>query len=114
MAHTGRCHCGSLAFELDGDIAEVYDCNCSMCRRRGGLLAFAPADALRETGSGTPGTYRFNTHRITHHFCTSCGIAPYSRGTGPDGVEMACINVRCVDGVDLSTLKVVQIDGARL
>lgn len=114
MAHTGRCHCGSLAFELDGDIAEVYDCNCSMCRRRGGLLAFAAADALRETGSGTPQTYRFNTHNIAHHFCRTCGIAPYSRGVGPDGVQMACVNVRCIDGIDLAALKIVQIDGASL
>ncbi|MDR6992002.1 hypothetical protein J2X52_002113 [Luteimonas sp. 3794] len=36
MAHTGRCHCGSLANELDGDIAKTCDCNCSQCPRRGG------------------------------------------------------------------------------
>jgi len=113
MTYRGRCHCGSLTFELDGEIAEVYDCNCSMCRRRGGLLAFAPAEALRETGTGTAGTYGFNTHRIDHHFCTVCGIAPYSRGTKPDGVPMACVNVRCIDGLDLASLKIVQIDGAR-
>jgi Uncharacterized conserved protein len=48
MKYDGSCHCGKIAFTVDaGDaLTEVYDCNCSMCRRRGGLLWFAPAAAL--------------------------------------------------------------------
>ena len=48
MRLAGSCHCGRIAYEVEvGDgITEVYDCNCSMCRRRGGLLWFAPRSAL--------------------------------------------------------------------
>lgn len=46
MKHAGGCHCGSIAFDLDADITEVMDCNCSLCRKRGGLLAFFPRAAL--------------------------------------------------------------------
>ncbi|WP_303827221.1 GFA family protein [Asticcacaulis taihuensis] len=47
MLHQGSCHCGQIAFEVEGDFNEGLDCNCSMCRRRGGLLAFVPADAFK-------------------------------------------------------------------
>jgi hypothetical protein len=39
-------------------------------------------------------------------------VAPYSEGENPDGSAMACINVRCLDDVDLSKLKIVPYDGA--
>ena len=44
--HEGSCHCGRIAFTLEGDVTEAMDCNCSLCRRRGGLLAFFPREAL--------------------------------------------------------------------
>jgi hypothetical protein len=113
MEYTGSCHCGRVAYRVEGEIGQVLDCNCSLCRKRGGLLWFVPRDALSLTGEVTASaTYTFNTHRIQHHFCTTCGIAPYSEGQNPDGSAMACINVRCLDGVDLAKLQIVQYDGA--
>ncbi len=114
MTHQGSCHCGRIAFELDADVTEAMDCNCSMCRRRGGLLAFFPREALRlTTPEGDYGTYRFNKEHIDHHFCTTCGISPFSEGVDPrTGAKTAAVNVRCLPDVDLSTLKVSQVDGA--
>lgn len=112
MSHTGSCHCGKVSYRVEGEIDQVLDCNCSMCRKRGGLLWFVPRDALHLTGeTEATGTYTFNTHKIQHHYCTTCGIAPYSEGQNPDGAAMACINVRCLDDVDLARLKVVAVDG---
>ena len=74
MKYEGSCHCGNVAFEVEGEFDSAMDCNCSMCRRRGGLLAFVPAENLRLT---TPkekvSTYTFNRHVIQHHFCANCG-----------------------------------------
>ncbi len=114
--YQGGCHCGAIAFELDGEISEAYDCNCSMCRRRGGLLGFFPREALvLKTPETAMGTYRFNQHRIEHHFCPACGIAPFSEGVDPrSGTRTAAVNLRCLPALDLSTLKIVQIDGASL
>lgn len=114
MAYSGSCHCGGIAFELDAEIGEAYDCNCSMCRRRGGLLAFFPRAALTlTTAERELGTYRFNKKHIAHHFCPACGIAPFSEGVDPaSGAETVAVNVRCLDGVDPAALKVVQVDGA--
>ena len=115
--HHGSCHCGRIAFTLEGEIAgPVIDCNCSLCRRRGSLLAFFPRSALvLSTPEQDMATYTFNTHAIRHHFCPVCGVAPYSEGMNPKtGAAMAVVNLRCLDDVELSTLKVVSFDGASL
>lgn len=112
--HQGGCHCGAIAFELDAEIGEGYDCNCSMCRKRGGLLGFFPREALvLKTPESDLGTYRFNKHSIAHHFCPTCGTAPFSEGVDPrSGAKTAAVNLRCLPDLDLSTVKVVQVDGA--
>jgi len=110
--YTGGCHCGQIAFEVDAEIDKVIDCNCSMCAKRGGLLAFVPADHLRlKTPATQLATYTFNKHRIQHHFCPVCGIAPLGRGTDRSGNAMWSINVRCLEGVDIAALDVQHYDG---
>jgi hypothetical protein len=113
MTYQGSCHCGRIGFEATGEIGQVLDCNCSFCRRRGGLLWFVPAaDFKLLTPKANVATYTFNRHKLQHHFCATCGIAPYSEGTGPDGKAMVAVNVRCLSDVDLASLKVVPFDGA--
>ena len=114
MTHHGSCHCGRIAFDLEGEVKDVIDCNCSMCRRRGSLLAFFPRESLTlTTPEGDYGTYRFNAERIAHHFCLTCGIAPFSEGVHPKtGARVACVNVRCLPDIDLASLKIRQVDGA--
>lgn len=36
MRYTGSCHCGKVAFEVEGELKEVLDCNCSICQKKGG------------------------------------------------------------------------------
>jgi hypothetical protein len=113
--HTGSCHCGAIAFSFDGEIGQAMACNCSICARKGVLMHFSPESDFRlNTPEETMGTYRFNTHRIAHHFCPTCGIAPFSRAAGKDGTPMVAVNLRCVDGVDPAALTVQMFDGRSL
>lgn len=116
MKHSGSCHCGRIAFEVEGDIVEVLDCNCSLCRRRGGLLWFAPRAALvLKTPESDLATYTFNKHHIQHRFCANCGIATFGEADHPEtGERMVAVNVRSLPDVDLNSLKVNPFDGARL
>lgn len=108
--HEGSCHCGAIAFTVDADFIEAIDCNCSMCRRRGALLAAVARDAIvLKATEADIGTYQFNKHAIFHRFCRKCGVAPYSEAV--DG-KMAMVNLRCVPDVDLKSLKVIEFDGA--
>ena len=114
--HAGSCHCGRIAFTLEGDIGQVIDCNCSMCRRRGALLAFFPRSAMTlSTPESDIATYTFNKHAIRHRFCETCGVGPFGEGTHPKtGEATVAINVRCLPGVDLASLTVIPYDGASM
>src|SRR5438046_1796199 len=42
--YSGSCHCGRISFEVEGDLSEVKECNCSHCSRKGYLLWFVSRD----------------------------------------------------------------------
>lgn len=110
--YKGGCHCGKIQYEVEGDIQEVIDCNCSLCQKRGGLLWFTSGEHFKLlTPVSDVGTYTFNKHYIQHHFCGSCGIAPYSEGKKPDGSSAVAINVRCLENIDLAALKRKHVNG---
>lgn len=112
MRYKGSCHCGRIAFEVDGTLAGAMSCNCSMCQRKGALLWFVPRDQLRLlTSEGNLSTYLFNKQAIKHRFCAVCGIHPYGEGTDPRGNSMAVVNIRCLEGVDLERIPITHHDG---
>ena len=107
MSHKGSCHCGRIAFEVDGDPTQVIECNCSHCSRKGYLLWFVPRDQLRlDTPESDMAAYTFNKHAIQHHFCPTCGCAPFGFGKDHEGNAMAAVNVRCLPDLDRSTLEI--------
>jgi hypothetical protein len=112
MKHRGSCHCGKVAFEVEGTIDNALACNCSICQRKGSLLWFVPRANLRLlTPEADASTYLFNKHVIRHRFCATCGIHPYGEGRDPKGNEMAAVNIRCIEGIDLAAVPVTPFDG---
>lgn len=114
--HHGSCHCGAVRYTAEVDLSQpVIACNCSICGRSGWLLSFIPAASFQlEAGADSLTDYQFNRKHIHHTFCKVCGVRPFSRGATPDGKEMIAVNVRCLDGVDPSTLEVKPFDGKSL
>jgi len=110
--HQGGCHCGAVRFRVELDLSQpVMACNCSICGRSGTLLAFVPPSAFTlEQGEAQLSDYRFNKQVIQHLFCKTCGVRSFARGESPGG-PMVAINTRCLDGVDVATLTVEQVDG---
>ncbi len=115
MIYKGSCHCGQISFEVEGELEQVTQCNCSICSKRGALMWFVPRANLNLlTPEKNLSTYTFNKHKIKHRFCAKCGCAPFGEGISPAGDAMAAINTRCLDDVDLSVLKVRDFDGRKL
>ena len=114
--YSGSCHCGKVAFEVEGEIDTAMACNSSMCQRKGSLLWFVPMDKFKlKTPEDNAATYLFNKHAIKHRFCKVCGIHPYAEGIRPSSNERtAAINVRCIEGIDLEKVPVVHVDGRKL
>lgn len=112
MNYRGSCHCGHIAFEVEGELTGAMACNCSICSRRGSLLWFVPRDKLRLlTPEEDISTYTFNKHVIQHRFCPTCGMHPFGEGVDPQGNRMAAINIRCLENIDLASVPVQHFDG---
>ena len=115
MKYKGSCHCGQIAFEVEGELSQVADCNCSICSRMGSLHWFVPRDNLHLlTPEAGMASYQFGQRTINHYFCPNCGIHPFGEGTDPSGNRMAAVNARCLEDVDLSSLEVTHYDGRSL
>jgi hypothetical protein len=108
--YEGGCHCGRVRFRVRSDFALVSDCNCSMCTKKGFLHLIVPRSQFELTkGADDLTTYTFNTHIAKHTFCNTCGIHSfYTPRSDPDKVD---VNVRCLDDIDLTTLKTTPFDG---
>jgi hypothetical protein len=112
MKHRGSCHCGDVAFEVEGEVDSAISCNCSMCSRKGSLLWFAPREQFRLlTPDENAATYEFNKHVIKHRFCRRCGMHPYAEGVDPKGNRIAAVNLRCLEDFDLASVKVQEFNG---
>jgi hypothetical protein len=115
MIYNGSCHCGHVAFQVDGTLEGATSCNCSICQRKGALMWFVPRAQLRLlTPDENASTYMFNKHVIRHRFCPKCGMHPYGEGVDRQGNSMAAINIRCLEGVELEKIPVTHFDGRTL
>jgi hypothetical protein len=114
--YEGGCHCRAVRFSVTmAPPAKAYACNCSICKRVGWLLAFAPEEGFAlASGEGDLTDYQFHKKHIHHVFCRTCGVRAFSRGKGPDGKGTVAVNLRCLDGIDAAALPVETFDGASL
>ena len=101
MHYHGSCHCGSIQFEVEGELKHVTACNCSICQRKGTLLWFVGENQVKLlTPREKITTYTFNKHVIRHQFCPVCGVQTFGEGKDPAGNPVFAINIRCLDDID--------------
>jgi hypothetical protein len=112
MLYMGSCHCGKVAFEVEGELTGAVACNCTICSRKGALLWAVPRDTLRLRGAEQDiGTYTFNKHVIAHRFCRNCGIHPFAEDTASEGERSAYVNILCLEGINVASVPVQDFDG---
>lgn len=108
--HQGSCHCGKVRFELQADINQATECNCSLCLRVGALWHGTPDSKLRIlSGEEELEVYQFHTMTAKHYFCRQCGVHPFSRPRIDPRIWV--VNLRCVHEIDLSSVRVSLFDG---
>ncbi len=99
--HKASCHCGSVKFEvsLPNGLVDPGRCNCSMCRRRGAIVASVLLDGLKITECAEfLSLYQFNTKTAKHYFCSKCGV--YTHHQSRSNPQQYDFNVGCLEGVD--------------
>jgi len=99
--HRASCHCGSVEMELKlpQGLVDVRCCDCSLCRRRGAIVASVPLSAIRIIrGEAALKLYQFNTHTAKHYFCGNCGI--YTHHQRRSNPSQYGFNVACLEGIN--------------
>lgn len=108
--YLGGCHCGRVRYRVTADLADVIECNCSICTLKGFLHLVVPAsDFELLSGAEELTMYQFNTRIAKHRFCRVCGIHSfYVPRSDPNKID---VNLRCLDGVELDSLRPTAFDG---
>lgn len=109
--HRASCHCGSVVLELDlpDGLVDPRHCDCSICRRKGAMVASVPLSGIRVLqGQECLKLYQFNTKVAKHWFCSNCGIyTHHQRRSNPNEYGF---NVGCLEGVNPFDLEPVPVN----
>jgi hypothetical protein len=109
--HRLRCHCGAVELELElpDGIVNPRRCDCSLCRRKGAIVASVPLAGITVLqGQDSLRCYQFNTRVAKHYFCGHCGVyTHHQRRSFPDQYGY---NVGCLDGVNPFDLEPVPLN----
>ena len=47
MKYKLNCHCGAVELEVETDLENIKQCNCSICKRKNAKMNLIPKDAIR-------------------------------------------------------------------
>lgn len=77
---TGRCQCGAIQFEVQGEPVYSALCHCSDCRRSAGapMVGWALFPEEQVKVSGEPREYQ-SSENVTRQFCATCGTGLFYR-----------------------------------
>lgn len=88
MLQTGRCLCGEIRYEIDGDLPPLVNCHCQYCRRAHGAafitLAWLPRSCFRFT-AGEQSVTRYTVGDGYRCFCKLCGTRIFNGQTTEAG-----------------------------
>lgn len=107
------CHCGSveLTLTMPNGLEKLRRCNCSICSRKGTVVASVTIENLKIIkGKEHLTEYTFNTHTAKHYFCSICGIYTHHRRRS-DPTEYG-VNIACISGLSIENyLHIGYLDG---
>jgi hypothetical protein len=99
--HRATCHCGAveLLLDLPDGLVDIRRCDCSMCRRRGAVVASVPLAGINVIkGIDVLRLYQFNTMTAKHYFCGNCGI--YTHHQRRSNPTLYGFNIGCLEGIN--------------
>lgn len=105
----GSCHCGAVKLEVAEAPAKLTDCNCSLCRRVGGLWAYYQADQVKVEGSTV--AYIQGDRTVETHHCPACGCVTHWSGLGEHAAR-AAVNFAMMPPQARQGVRVRHFDGA--
>ena len=106
------CHCESVELEIkesENALGKFLRCNCSLCKKKGIIMTFAPIVDVKITkGKEKLKLYQYHTKVAEHYFCKDCGIYTHHKmRSKPDTYGL---NVGCIDEIDQFNLENVGLN----
>lgn len=109
----GSCHCGAVRLTLPAWPEKATRCNCSICRRLGGLWAYFAVGSV--TIDGHPGhtdSYIWGDRTLRTVRCRTCGVATHWEPLAPQPGDKHGVNLNNFDPAMVQAVTVRHFDGA--
>lgn len=118
---SGQCCCGAVRYEIRGEVLQLVNCHCNLCRSMNGSAFSSYALVVAEDLAVVAGEELVSKYRIvntaTKHFCIRCGTPIFNTNPGRHpGTSMVYlgtlaggrklrpfVNVYCSDKLDWVT-----------
>ena len=107
------CHCGAVRLELPEPPEVLTACNCSICRRIGGLWAYyRPEQVKLVSAPDATLAYVWGDKCLSLHTCRTCGCTTHWEPIPKENAEKMGINARMLDPTVIEGARVRHLDGA--
>lgn len=87
--HKGSCLCGTVRYEIDGEITGAVFCHCQRCRKAGGSAFAANAPVIESNFKIVQGAEVFKVFStpagVHRYFCSNCGSPIISKRDAAPG-----------------------------
>ncbi len=108
------CHRGAVRLEVARAPRRLLDCNCSICRRYGGLWAYYTAGSVRfRYRKRDVDTYAWGDRMLRCVRCRHCGLVLHWERTRRTPGSRVGVNARNFDPAVIAKARVRWFDGAR-
>jgi hypothetical protein len=109
----GACHCGAVRLTLPVAPAKATSCNCSLCRRTGGIWAYyALGTVIVEGHPEHTDAYVWGDRTLRTVRCKRCGIVTHWEPLDAQPGAVHGVNLRNFDPKLLESVVVRRFDGA--
>ena len=108
------CHCGAVRLELPRAPRRLLSCNCSICRRNGGLWAYYTAGSVRfRYRRRDADAYDWGDRMIRYVRCRRCGCVLHWEPNRRTPSSRIGVNMRNCDPAVIAKARVRRFDGAK-
>jgi hypothetical protein len=107
------CHCGAVTIEVPRKPRRLTSCNCSICRRYGGLWAYYKAAEVKVSHArGTVDEYAWGDKSLKFVRCATCGCITHWAAMQPTANSRTGVNARNFAPEAIASVRVRRLDGA--
>ena len=109
----GSCHCGLVRLTLPAAPDTATSCNCSLCRRTGGIWSYYELGSVSIQGHPEhTESYVWGDRTLRNFRCRNCGIATHWEPIEPASSARHGVNLRNFEPALLESVVIRHFDGA--